>query len=76
MGFWGELHYDCMWTWMVIRRLKPWAPSMGPARLRDLSRVYIRYIRIPGSRAHTRGPWVHPKSSRRSTLTVDGQNPA
>ena len=21
----------------------------------------MRYIRIPGPRAHTRGPWFHPK---------------
>ena len=38
---------------------------MGPQPFEgtlNTHRVYIRYIRIPGLRAPTRGPWVHPKN--------------
>ena len=45
-----------------------WAlsPFEGPEK--GTSRVYIRYVRIPGLRAHTRGPWVHPKNVLASGL--------
>ena len=39
--------------------LEVWAPNMEGVlgTLKSLYRVYSRYIRIPGLRAHTRGPW-------------------
>ena len=41
-------------------------PEYGPfcdgvlETLKSLYRVYSSYIRIPGLRAHTRGPWFQP----------------
>ena len=34
--------------------------------------MYIRYIRIPGLRAHTRGPWFHPKIKSLPDKGVNG----
>ena len=44
-------------------RLEVWAGLFEGVlgTLKSLYRVYSRYISIPGLRAHTRGPWVHPK---------------
>ena len=44
----------CAWLSNYLRS-EVWAPNMGPYLLGDLKgthRVYSRYIRIPGLRAH------------------------
>ena len=43
-----------------VRRIV-WALSPFKGTVKGTSRVYIRYIRIPGLRAHTRSAWFHPK---------------
>ena len=46
-----------------VRSMGPWyGPLAFEGILKGKNRVYIRYTRIPGLRAHTRGPWVHPKN--------------
>ena len=42
-------------------RLDVWALSRPLATLKGRNRLFFRYISIPGFRAHTGGPWFHPK---------------